>query len=155
MLTSETVPPECKTDAVQCPTAVETALAGDAVALLTDVRVPPECKAPLGKQLDLNTLPPQQLVARLVGNRLAKASDVMLDGLADDETVDPERAVEDLLQMMACKAAVKAGQTLGLEEMRGLVRQLEETTSPRTCPHGRPTMILLGQAWLEREFGRR
>jgi DNA mismatch repair protein MutL len=56
----------------------------------------------------------------------------------------------------ACKrGAVKAGQTLGLEQMQGLVRQLEGATLPRTCPHGRPTMILLSQTWMEREFGRR
>jgi DNA mismatch repair protein MutL len=56
----------------------------------------------------------------------------------------------------ACKrGAVKAGQTLALEEMQGLIRQLEEATLPRTCPHGRPTMILLSQTWMEREFGRR
>jgi len=56
----------------------------------------------------------------------------------------------------ACKrGAVKAGQTLGLEEMQALVRQLEGATLPRTCPHGRPTMILLSQTWMEREFGRR
>jgi DNA mismatch repair protein MutL len=56
----------------------------------------------------------------------------------------------------ACKrGAVKAGQTLALEEMQALIRQLEKTTLPRTCPHGRPTMILLSQTWMAREFGRR
>jgi len=39
--------------------------------------------------------------------------------------------------------------------MRELILQLEQTALPRTCPHGRPTMILLSQAQLEREFGRR
>ena len=48
---------------------------------------------------------------------------------------------------MVCKrAAIKAGQLLSDLEMQELVRQLEECQSPRTCPHGRPTMIqLLGQ----------
>ncbi|MBN1640139.1 MAG: DNA mismatch repair endonuclease MutL [Anaerolineae bacterium] len=56
----------------------------------------------------------------------------------------------------ACKrGAVKAGQTLSQQEMRSLIAQLEGTRSPRTCPHGRPTMILLSQMWMEREFGRR
>jgi DNA mismatch repair protein MutL len=60
------------------------------------------------------------------------------------------------LAAAACKrGAVKAGQTLSLEEMQALIRQLEETHAPRTCPHGRPTMITLSQAWMEREFGRR
>jgi DNA mismatch repair protein MutL len=56
---------------------------------------------------------------------------------------------------MACKAAVKAGQTLSIEEMRYLVQRLESTERPRTCPHGRPTMILLSTTDLERQFGRR
>jgi len=42
-----------------------------------------------------------------------------------------------------------------MDEMRSLVIQLETTSRPRTCPHGRPTMILLSQSQLEREFGRR
>lgn len=57
---------------------------------------------------------------------------------------------------VACKrGAVKAGQTLSIEEMKGLIAQLEGARAPRTCPHGRPTMILLSQAWMQREFGRR
>lgn len=56
----------------------------------------------------------------------------------------------------ACKrGAVKAGQTLSPAEMEGLIAALEGAASPRTCPHGRPTMILLSQMWMEREFGRR
>jgi len=56
----------------------------------------------------------------------------------------------------ACKqGAVKAGQTLSMDEIKGLIAQLEQTTSPRTCPHGRPTMILLSRGWMEHEFGRR
>jgi DNA mismatch repair protein MutL len=38
--------------------------------------------------------------------------------------------------------------------MRELIRQLEKAASPRTCPHGRPTMIHLSAGRLEREFGR-
>jgi DNA mismatch repair protein MutL len=82
-----------------------------------------------------------------------------LAGILDDLSLEQEPLADEIDARMAAAAckrgAVKAGQTLGAEEMRALVRQLEETTSPRTCPHGRPTMILLGQAWLEREFGRR
>lgn len=64
-------------------------------------------------------------------------------------------ATERALATMACKAAVKAGQSLDLDEMRELVMQLERTPRPSTCPHGRPTMIHLSHSQLEREFGRR
>ena len=79
----------------------------------------------------------------------------VLDELASGE--EPLAGdVDARLAAAACKrGAVKAGQTLSLDEMRALIAQLEDTTSPRTCPHGRPTMILFSQAWVEREFGRR
>ncbi len=67
-----------------------------------------------------------------------------------------EKTAEARLISSVCKSiAVKGGQVLSLEEMRELVRRLERTTSPRTCPHGRPTVIQLNVATLEREFGRK
>jgi DNA mismatch repair protein MutL len=55
-----------------------------------------------------------------------------------------------------CKrAAVKAGQVLSITEQTELVQRLEQCLSPRTCPHGRPTMIHLSVEALERQFGRR
>jgi DNA mismatch repair protein MutL len=67
-----------------------------------------------------------------------------------------EKTAEARLVTAICKgAAVKGGQILSLEEMRDLVKRLEQTTAPRTCPHGRPTMIQLNAAMLEREFGRK
>jgi DNA mismatch repair protein MutL len=51
--------------------------------------------------------------------------------------------------------AVKAGQALSNEEQRALLHDLEACDSPRTCPHGRPTMIHLSVDMLERQFGRR
>jgi DNA mismatch repair protein MutL len=62
---------------------------------------------------------------------------------------------EQAMVTLSCHTAVRAGQTLSLEEMRDLIRQLERTSLPHTCPHGRPTMVHLTQAQLEREFGRR
>jgi DNA mismatch repair protein MutL len=50
---------------------------------------------------------------------------------------------------------VKAGQTLTPVEMQQLVQNLERCQSPRTCPHGRPTMIYLSVDTLEKQFGRK
>ncbi len=67
-----------------------------------------------------------------------------------------EKSAEARLISSVCKSiAVKGGMVMALEEMRELVRRLEQTASPRTCPHGRPTMIQLNVALLEREFGRK
>jgi DNA mismatch repair protein MutL len=53
---------------------------------------------------------------------------------------------------LSCHTAVRAGQTLSLDEMRDLVRHLERAAIPHTCPHGRPIMIHLSQEELERQF---
>lgn len=63
--------------------------------------------------------------------------------------------VEEAVTREVCKrAAVKAGQVLVPAEMEELVRALEQCASPRTCPHGRPTMIHLSVEQLARGFGR-
>ena len=49
---------------------------------------------------------------------------------------------------------MKAGDDLTLDEMRDLIRQLELCDLARTCAHGRPTVVRLSQAQLEKEFGR-
>ncbi|MFC1964225.1 DNA mismatch repair endonuclease MutL [Chloroflexota bacterium] len=61
---------------------------------------------------------------------------------------------EKVAVSLACHGAVRAGQALSDAEMRELVRELEQVSSPKTCPHGRPTVIQLSSAQLAREFGR-
>jgi DNA mismatch repair protein MutL len=62
---------------------------------------------------------------------------------------------ERMAVSIACHSgAVKANQLLSDDEMRELVRQLEKTVLPHTCPHGRPTLIHIDAAQLRREFGR-
>jgi len=61
---------------------------------------------------------------------------------------------EEVAISMACHGAVRAGQTLTDDEMRELIRQLEQVALPHTCPHGRPTMIRLSSGQLRKEFGR-
>jgi DNA mismatch repair protein MutL len=75
------------------------------------------------------------------------------------DLVEREDAVSDRRERvaisLACHSAIRAGQALNPEEMRELLRQLEETQMPRNCPHGRPTMIHLSADALAREFRRR
>jgi DNA mismatch repair protein MutL len=56
---------------------------------------------------------------------------------------------------IACHSSVRAGMALSLDEMRMLIEDLAATATPRTCPHGRPTLVLLGTDAIERQFGRR
>jgi DNA mismatch repair protein MutL len=79
----------------------------------------------------------------------------ILDEVADGGEPLEKESEAQLIANVCKLAAIKAGQTLSQAEMQKLVHQLEACVSPRTCPHGRPTMIHLSAAMLEREFGRR
>ncbi len=61
---------------------------------------------------------------------------------------------EAIAAAFACRAAIKFGQPLTLQEMNGLIDQLFATHFPFTCPHGRPTLLQLTLSELERRFGR-
>ncbi|MBU0495418.1 MAG: DNA mismatch repair endonuclease MutL [Chloroflexi bacterium] len=115
--------------------------------------------AALGFQVE--SFGPGTVLVRAVPDLLTGAPDLAL-ALADvfDELATSGSALareqDEAIARAVCKqGAVKAGQTLDADEMRALIRDLEATAMPRTCPHGRPTMIHLSRAMLEREFGRR
>ena len=77
----------------------------------------------------------------------------ILGDVADGGSV---RDLEDkIASSVACHSSVRAGKTLSQEEMAHLLAQLESTSQPNTCPHGRPTMILISADHLHRQFGRR
>lgn len=85
----------------------------------------------------------------------AAALYALIEDFEEDET--PLQAeVESRIAGRVCKRlAVKAGQILSQDEQQSLLNDLESCSSPRTCPHGRPTMIHLSVELLERQFGRR
>jgi DNA mismatch repair protein MutL len=87
-----------------------------------------------------------------------KPEDALLAVVEDFEEEEAPLAAEAEARLIArvCKrAAVKAGQVLGAEEQAALLGALERCSSPRTCPHGRPTMIHLPMDLLARRFGRK
>ncbi len=88
----------------------------------------------------------------LSGTEPAQALKDVLDTMAEGGGFESweERAAYSI----ACHGAIRANETLTLHEMSELMRQLEACRQPHTCPHGRPTMIHLTSARLEREFGR-
>ncbi len=65
-----------------------------------------------------------------------------------------EEALHEVLDMMACKAAIKAGDRLSETEIRDLLRFRETVERSSNCPHGRPTSIRLTIRELEKRFGR-
>ncbi len=91
----------------------------------------------------------------LSGMNPAAALAVLVEDFEEDERPLQNEQEARIIARVCKRVAVKAGQVLSPEEQRALLTDLEACVSPRTCPHGRPTMIHLSVDLLERQFGRR
>lgn len=103
---------------------------------------------------------PQAFLVRAVPAILASSEPAsglraLVEDFEEDETPLQAQQEARLVARICKRAAVKAGQALSPVEQRSLLNDLEACQSPRTCPHGRPTMIHLSVDLLERQFGRR
>ncbi|HWJ22365.1 MAG TPA: hypothetical protein VNS52_08445, partial [Gemmatimonadaceae bacterium] len=78
-----------------------------------------------------------------------------LDALTGDRAAGTAARHEKLAATVACKAAIKAGDSLSPAEMRALFVALGRTTLPAHDVHGRSTIVQLSWEELERRFGRR
>ena len=74
--------------------------------------------------------------------------------LSEMKNIAPSDLRQNMLHMMACKAAIKAGEVLNMRQMRQLIIELCNTEHPFTCPHGRPCMIEISSAELYKMFKR-
>lgn len=90
----------------------------------------------------------------LAGQDAGRMLEEIVQGLALERDLVGEQLEAELVKMVCKRASIKAGQILSDIEMKELIRQLEECQSPRTCPHGRPTMIQLSSGELEKAFKR-
>lgn len=73
----------------------------------------------------------------------------------DEHSTDISQYMTDKLRaLMACKAAVKAGDALSVIQMQQIVKDLRHTANKLTCPHGRPTSWLLEHRDIEKKFKR-
>jgi len=94
------------------------------------------------RKVDLNELV-RELLAKLDGG-----------GAAGVQSSARRDILDELLHMMSCKAAVKAGQRLSPEEIDSLLQQRHLVDDAHHCPHGRPTALSLSRMELDRQFGR-
>lgn len=78
----------------------------------------------------------------------------VVEDFEEDETPLAGQLEARLAARICKRMAVKGGQP-STEEQKQLIHDLEMCVSPRTCPHGRPTMVHLSVDLLERQFGRR
>jgi DNA mismatch repair protein MutL len=112
----------------------------------------------LGFQVEpfgLNTFLVRAVPILLAGIDSGAALRVLVEDFEEDEAPLGSEHEARIIARICKRAAVKAGQVLSVEEQRALLDDLEACQSPRTCPHGRPTMIHLSVDLLERQFGRR
>ncbi len=94
-------------------------------------------------------------LVRAVPAHLSKGWDAALRELLEELSGEEKsRWEEKTVASIACHNAIRSGQALSMDEMAALVRQLEATANPHTCPHGRPTIVTMGRDYLERHFGR-
>jgi DNA mismatch repair protein MutL len=135
------------------PVTVE--LPSSSARLLTD-------QLPVLEQLGFQVEPfgPGTFIVRsiptlLMGMDPASALRVLVEDFEEDESPLGAEVEAKVIARVCKRAAVRAGQVLSHEEQVALLSDLEACESPRTCPHGRPTMIYLSVDLLERQFGRK
>lgn len=78
----------------------------------------------------------------------------ILDTLIEEKIKKPEMMRDVIERMIACRGAIKAGTILLPHQAEELLSQLVQTTTPYTCPHGRPTMIQFPASHLQKMFHR-
>jgi DNA mismatch repair protein MutL len=74
--------------------------------------------------------------------------------LSQERPPSRDQLLNGLLSVMACRAAVKAGDRLSADEIAALLDQRHLVNDSHHCPHGRPTTLLLSRQELDRQFGR-
>jgi DNA mismatch repair protein MutL len=132
------------------------------------VTLPPQSAKALESQLSIlghfgfeveefgaNTFQVRAMPSLFAGSDPSTALRAIVEDFEEDEA-PLQNEIEKKLAARVCKRmAVKGGQTLSPDEQRALLLDLERCDSPRTCPHGRPTMIHLSVDMLEKQFGRK
>ncbi len=110
--------------------------------------------------IELAPFGPRTYAIQAFPTLLAKADPLdfvqdLIDLFTDrDVGLDAERLLDEILNMAACKAAIKAGQKLSDSEMEQLLADRETAERASRCPHGRPTTIKFSTSDLEKQFKR-
>lgn len=114
------------------------------------------------EQLGIELVPfaPRTMAIQAFPTLLSKAEPLefiqdLIDILDNKDTgSDPDRLLDEVLNMAACKAAIKAGQKLSSVEIEQLLSDKENVDCSSRCPHGRPTTIEFTISDLEKQFKR-
>ncbi len=102
-----------------------------------------------GKTFAIHAVP-----SHLGSKDIHKAFTGLLDQFAEGKNGTFEDQTSKALTYLACRSAVKFGDPLSREEQTALIEKLQTMDQPYTCPHGRPTMIVMSADELKKRFGR-
>ncbi len=78
----------------------------------------------------------------------------MIDSLTEEEAAETGDLLYERIATMSCKAAVKGNTAMSRQEADALIDRLLKLEHPYTCPHGRPTMIVMSKNEIEKKFKR-
>lgn len=108
------------------------------------------------EEFGANTILIRAIPSPLPTRTAAQTVTDLLDKLPEQPHTEVElpEALDNALVTLACRSAVKAGDTLDTKEMINLIRELSEAKLPFNCPHSRPIIIEMGRDELERRFHR-
>ena len=95
---------------------------------------------------------PSPLPTRVTAQTITDLLDKLPE--APHTEVQLPEAIDNALITLACKSAVKAGDTLDTKEMMNLIKELSQAKLPFNCPHSRPIIVEMGRDELERRFHR-
>lgn len=129
-------------------TPAEAAAALDAKAALAQIGIEVE---PFGGDTVLVSAYPAMLANMAPAEMLRQVVDGLLAG---EKTPERRDLLDELLHMIACKAAIKAGDRLTPEEIAALLDQRDAFADSHHCPHGRPTALVFTRDELDRRFKR-
>ncbi len=101
-----------------------------------------------------NTFRVRAVPALLAKTDPAEALRALVEDFEEDETPLKDEIEARIIARVCKRVAVKGGQRLSPQAQEALIRDLEACQNPRSCPHGRPTMIHISVDTLEKQFGR-
>ncbi len=129
-------------------TAAEAAAALDSRELLAKIGIEVE---PFGGDTILITSYPAMLANMRPAEVLRQVLEPLMSGGKEPSARD---CLDELLNMLACKAAIKAGDKLSSEEVTALLEQRYHYQDTHHCPHGRPTALFFSREQLDKMFKR-
>ena len=93
---------------------------------------------------------PYWLDSKYIDDSIRKIFDIIINS----ENFDKAKFIDRVAAGIACKASIKAGEVISIEDMIDLIEQLRKTRNPFNCAHGRPTIISYSSYELDKMFKR-